>query len=164
MFKLEINIIFWTLVSFGVVYWVVCYKIYPPLAKIMQERADKIAADLGNAAKQAREAEKLRLELTVQQKQAEREAQRLLAAAREKAGTQMTERLQVLQAEFAELRRTKEAELQRTEAEFYRHLDEHAGQILYKACEKVVRCKLTPEMQQQILTERLTELKKLKEL
>lgn len=163
MFKLEINIIFWTLISFGLVCWVISAKIYPVLAKMMQERADKITGELANAEKQNREAETLRQELAEQQKNIELAEHRILSEAREKAKAQAAKQLEALQEEFRALRKAKEADLRRVEDDFYRNFEERIGKMLYTACEKVLRVSLTPEMQQRILQERIEELKKLKE-
>jgi F-type H+-transporting ATPase subunit b len=163
LFKLEINIIFWTLISFGLVCWVISAKIYPVLAKIMQERADKIAGELAGAARQNREADALRQDLEERQRALELAERRILSEAREKAKTQADAQLKTLQAEFRALRKTKEEDLRRVEDDFYRNFEERVGQMLYAACEKILRVGLTPEMQQRILQERLEELKKLKE-
>jgi F-type H+-transporting ATPase subunit b len=163
LFKLEINIIFWTLVSFGLVCWVISVKIYPVLAKMMQERADKVAGELAGAEKQNREAEALRRDLEERQRTLDLTERRILSAAREKAKAQADAQLEALQEEFRALRKTKEEDLRRTEDDFYRNFEERVGQMLCAACEKILRVDLTPEMQQRILRERLEELKKLKE-
>ncbi|MDR1323790.1 MAG: ATP synthase F0 subunit B [Candidatus Margulisbacteria bacterium] len=163
MFKLEINIIFWTLISFGLVCWIINAKIYPVLAKMMRERAERITGELADAEKQRRAAETLRAELAEQQKNIELAEHRILSEAREKARAQAAGQFEALQAEFRALRKTKEADLRRLEDDFYRNFEERVGKMLYTACEKVLRVSLTPEMQQRILQERLEELKKLKE-
>jgi F-type H+-transporting ATPase subunit b len=163
LFKLEINIIFWTLVSFGVVCWVISAKIYPALAKIMQERADKIAGDLAGAERQNREAEALRRDLEERQRALELAEHRVLSEAREKARAQADAQLKALQEEFRAQRKAKEEDLRRAEDDFYRNFEERVGKMLCAACEKILRVELTPEMQQRILRERLEELKKLKE-
>jgi F-type H+-transporting ATPase subunit b len=163
LFKLEINVIFWTVISFGIVCWVISWKIYPVIAKMMQERADKIAGDLANAEKKNQEAEAIRSDLAERQKNIEREEHRIFSAAREKAQEQTAAQLKAMQEEFRGLRQTKEEDLQRVEEDFYRNFEERIGKMLYAACEKIMRLNLTPELQQQILQERLAELKKIKE-
>ncbi|GBR76165.1 F0F1 ATP synthase subunit B [Candidatus Termititenax persephonae] len=163
MFRLEINIIFWTLVSFGIVCWVISAKIYPVLAKILKNREEKIIADLANAAEKSRAAETLHNDLAERQKNIELEAHRIISEAQEKGKRQAAEQWQVWQEEFRELRRVKEEDLRRAEEDFYRHFEERVGKMLYAACAKVLRLNLTPELQQQILQERLAELKKIKE-
>ena len=163
MFKLEINIIFWTLISFGLVCWVISAKIYPALARMMQERADKIAGELAGAERQNREAAALRQDLAEQQKNIELAEHRILSEARAKAKAQADAQLKALQDEFRALRKAREEDLRRVEDDFYRNFEERVGQMLCAACEKILRVGLTPEMQQRILQERLEELKKLKE-
>jgi len=163
LFTFEFNIVFWTLVSFGAVYYVIGRKIYPAVAALLQARADKIAADLTLAAAKNKSAEELRGQIDARLQNLRLEEQQILSAAQEKARQTAELKTQEYQTEFAKMCKTKEKELQKVELDFYRNFEEKIGKILIGACEKVLRCDLTPEFQQEIITARLEELKKMKE-
>ena len=128
----------------------------------MKERAEKIANDLALAEAKNKSAEDLRQQIEERLKNIKLEEQRIISEAQEKARQVAEVKTQEYQAEYTRLRKAKEADLKKIETDFYRSFEEKIGDVLLEACEKVINCDLTPELQQKILTERVQELKKLK--
>jgi F-type H+-transporting ATPase subunit b len=164
-FDLSFNpaVVFWTLISFGVVYYVISGKVYPVLNKLMSERADKIARDLNEAETKRRTADELAKQAEARLQNIRLEERRILSEAQEKARRSAAEQTAEYLAEFQRLRLSKEDDLRKIEADFYKNFEAQIGGILSAACEKIIRCDLPPELQQKILNERLAELKKIKE-
>lgn len=163
MFEFQFNVVFWTLVSFSVVYYVIGRKIYPLVSKLMKERAEKIATDLALAEAKNKSAEDLHRQVEERLKNINLEEHRIVSEAQEKARQAAELKTREYQTEFVKLRKTKEEDLQKIEQEFYKNFETKVGKILTVACEKIIKCDLTPELQQKILTERIQELKKIKD-
>ena len=163
-FDLSFNpaLIFWTIVSFGIVYYVVSSKIYPILNKILSDRAAKITTDLAEAERKHQEADVLHEKVSVRLRDVRLEERRILSEAQEKARHIAEEKQQEYQAEFNRLRKAKEEDLRKIEVDFYKNFESKVGKLLVTACEKIMRCDLPAELQQRILEERIQELKKLK--
>jgi F-type H+-transporting ATPase subunit b len=163
LFKLELNVAFWTLISFGIVYYIISRKIYPPISRLMQERAARISGDLAAAEARRKEAEDMRSQIEERLQNVRLEERRILSEAQEKARVAAEKKSAEYQAEFNRLRRAREEDLQKLEVDFYKNFEEKIGRLLIDACEKVLSCDLTEELRQKILQERIQELQKVKE-
>lgn len=165
MFDLNFDpaVIFWTLVSFGIVYYVVSAKVYPVLRAMLNARADKIAKDLESAQAKFQEAETQNGHIEERLQNMYTEEMRIVSEAQEKAKQQAEVKAREYQAEFELMRQAKEKDLQKIELNLYKDFEEKAGKVLVDACEKVLRCDLPKDLQSRIIDERIKELKSLKE-
>ncbi|MGF1544816.1 MAG: ATP F0F1 synthase subunit B [Parvularculaceae bacterium] len=91
--------LFWLAVTFGALYWIMSSSILPRLGGAIEERRDRIADDLDQAAEHRRQAD-----------EAEAAYERALADARAKAQAIAAETRAELEAEIAEMQKTADAE------------------------------------------------------
>ena len=164
IFDLSFNpaVAVWTLISFGLVYYVISRKVYPLLNKILAERAAKIAADLAEAETKHQEADELYKQISERLHNIRLEERKIVSDAQEKARRAAEDRRQEYETEFDQLRTAKEEDLQKAERDFYNNLEAKAGKMLVSACEKILHCDLPEELQQRVLEKRIQELKKIK--
>ena len=99
------SLLFWELISFGILLWVLWKFAFPPILQTLEERERKIKESLEQADRHRAEAEQKMQEYEAKLKAASKEAETVLSAARERAQRIMEENEQRLKLES---QRTKE--------------------------------------------------------
>ena len=134
----ETNEIIWGsfgfLVVFGFLYW----KGLPAIKKTMNDRTDKIRADIEGAESAKVEADKVLAEYHSQLADARNEAARILEEARQDADAVKAERVAAIEPELAELRQRAATEIEASKAQALSELRGEITAIALGAAEKVV--------------------------
>jgi F-type H+-transporting ATPase subunit b len=93
------TLIFWEVLSFGILLWVLWKFAFPPILQTLDERERKIRESLEQADRHRAEAEQKMHEYEAKLKAASKEAENVLTAARERAQRVMEENEQRLKTE-----------------------------------------------------------------
>ena len=59
------SLIFWSLISFGILFFLLKRFAFPPILEVLEERENKIRSEIGDAEKLRQEAEYLKAELGI---------------------------------------------------------------------------------------------------
>jgi len=137
--------IFWLVVFFALLYWLFTRKALPRLTEILEERQDRIAADLDRASQLRREAEEAYARYERMLDEARGRAHEALVRAQERIARETAERT-------AELERVTQARIREAEAEIARFRDraltelgEVAAEIVQAATSRLAGLEITPE-------------------
>jgi len=152
------GLMIWTLVAFGITFWVLKRYAFGPVQKLIDERRDRIRQSIEEADRARDEARSLLEEHRALIGQAKGEAEGILADARKVADSQR-ERLR------GELEEDRQRRLEETQ----RQIDQATQQALAElqrsvavlsvmAAEKVTRKSLTDEDQARLIDEALAEI------
>ena len=138
--------IFWTIVTFVLLYLAVSKIILPRIAGTMEERQDKIDDDLTRADKLKAEADQVMAEYDEGLRQSRAEASALLQAAQEAWATEAAERNAAEDAKLAEKVKADEARIAKARAEAEGNLKSIAATVAIALTDKLIG--VTPAEQQ----------------
>jgi F-type H+-transporting ATPase subunit b len=148
----------WTLVAFGITFWVLKRYAFGPVQKMIDERRDRIRQTLDEADRAREEARELLEEHRKLIGQAKSDAEAILAEARK-----------VADAQRERVRQESDEDRTRRLEETYRQIDQATQQALAEirrevaslsllAAEKIARKALTDADQQRLIDEALSEI------
>jgi F-type H+-transporting ATPase subunit b len=164
LFTFEPGVALWTVITFGLVLWIIQSKVYPPVRKLLDTRRETIATALATAEQKEQEASRVIQELTERMQSIKLEEQRILSEAREKSQALYEQQAKEIMAELRELRKQKEKDLHLMEDAFWERSEQKLAKIVVASCEKILKTNLTAAQQREIIAERIQELSKIKEL
>ena len=148
----------WTLIAFGITFWVLKKYAFGPVQKIIDERRDRIRESIDEADRAREEARALLEEHRRLVSEAKGEAEAMIAEAR-KAADALSERRRAEDEEdrnrrIEETRRQIEQATQQALAEIRREV----GNLSALAAEKITRKSLTDEDKRRLIDEALAEI------
>jgi len=161
MFNFEPGVAIWTLLSFAIVLFIIRRYVYPPVQKILQTRRESVDRSLEEAELKLADAEKRAADVTQRMLAIRQEEERILVEAREKARALYAEQERKALEEIRLLRKSREADLKKLETGFYERTQKEFTELLMQTCERVIRGSLTPELQQRINDQRVSELERI---
>src|SRR5207249_9015156 len=137
------SLIFWEVVSFGILLWLLYKFAFPPILKILEERERKIRESLEQAERHRIEAERRLQEYEARMANAAREAEGILAQAKERAQRTLEENEQRLVAEADRIKAdaSREIDLERRHA--IQEIRQQTTELALLVAEKVVERSLT---------------------
>lgn len=134
----EINEIIWGAFGFLIVFGALYWKGYPAIKKTMNERTEKIRADIDGAESARAEAEQVKASYEAQLVDAKSEANRIIEEARQDADAVRTERIAAIDGEIAEMRQRAATEIEASKAQALADLRGEITSIALGAAERVV--------------------------
>ena len=153
-----LGLMIWTLLAFGITMLVLRKFAFPKISAALEERAEKIAKNIEESEKQRKEADELLAEYRERLKEAREQAEDIVARAKRAGDTakaQATEEGKEKREELvAAARRDIEAETKRS----LDQIRKEVADLTVLATEKVARKSLTPEDQQRLVEEALSEI------
>jgi F-type H+-transporting ATPase subunit b len=137
------SLLFWELVSFGILLWVLYKFAFPPILEVLENRERKIRESLEQAERHRLEAERRLQEYEAKIAAAGREAEGILIQAKERAQRTLEENEQrlVTEAERIKAEATREIEQERRRA--LREIRNQTTDLALMVAEKVVERSLT---------------------
>jgi F-type H+-transporting ATPase subunit b len=103
--SIQVNLMFWTIVIFGILFWILKSKVFPVIIGAVEAREKALADALEGARKDRDEAARILAEHRAQVERARDDAQKLIAEARvvsEKSRADLLERTRAEQQELLE--------------------------------------------------------------
>jgi len=152
--------IFWTIVSFVVLFFVLNRWVLPRIADILKERTRLIEAEIEAAHKKRQEAEELKTEydhliadIDAETKKMFEESEKRLTEDRERMMSEWNTEMERKKRQFLE-----DAELTRQQA--IREIREQSAELITAAAEQVIHERLSEKEASKILKESIAELEK----
>src|SRR6476646_10354733 len=154
------SLIFWEVVSFGILLFILYKFAFPGILSVLEEREKKIKDSLDQAERHRSEAERKLKEYEVKLAGAARDAEGVLAAAKERAQRLMEENEQRLttEAERIEGDATREIDHERRKA--IQDIRSHTTDLALMVAEKVVQRSLNEADHRKFADEALEALSK----
>ena len=153
-----IGLMIWTLVAFVVTMWVLSKFAFPRITEALQERAERVNSNIDESERLRAEADELLTEYRERLKEAREQADDIVARARKASEAAKSEAAAEGKAKHDELVAHARKDI---EAETRRSLDlirKEVADLTVLATEKVARKSLTPEDQQRLVEDALSEV------
>ena len=154
----ELGLMIWTLLAFGVTLWVLSKYVFPRVQDALDKRQQAIEQSIEESERTRAEAQKILEEYRQRLHEARTQAEEIVVRARRAAEEHERESLEQAREQREELleqtRRDIEAEARRAIQE----IRNEVADLTILATEKVTRKALSPEDQQRLVQEALSEL------
>ena len=149
------SLIFWEVVSFGILLWVLYKFAFPPILKIMEERERKIRESLEQAERHRLEAERKLQEYESKLNAAAREAEAVMAQAKERAQRLLEENEQRLAADAERIKSETAREIEHERRRAVQEIRAQTTDLALLVAEKVVGRSLNEQDHRRLADEAL---------
>jgi F-type H+-transporting ATPase subunit b len=154
------SLIFWEVVSFAVLFFVLYKFAFPGILNILEEREKKIKDSLDQAERHRSEAEQILKKYEAKLNAAAKEAEGILAAAKERAQRLLDENEQRLTAEADRIMGDAAREIENERRKAVQDIRSQTTDLALMVAEKVVQRTLTEADQRKFADEALDALSK----
>lgn len=154
------SLIFWEVVSFGILFFVLYKFAFPGILGILEEREKKIKDSLDQAERHRAEAERSLKEYEAKLSAAAKEAEGILAAAKERAQRLLDENEQRLTAEAERIKGDATREIDHERRKAVADIRNQTTELALMVAEKVVQRSLTDADHRKFADEALDALSK----
>ncbi|MDF0650782.1 MAG: ATP synthase F0 subunit B [Nitrospira sp. LK265] len=154
------SLIFWEIVSFGILLFLLYKYAFPGILSVLEEREKKIKDSLDQAEEHRFEAERRLREYEAKLNAAGKEAEAVLAAAKERAHRLLDENEQRLTAEAERIRGDATREIEQERRKALQDIRIQTTELALMVAEKVVQRSLTEADQKKFADEALDALSK----
>ncbi len=154
------SLIFWEIVSFGILLFILYKYAFPGILSILEEREKKIRDSLEQAEHHRSEAERRLKEYEAKLSAAGKEAEAILAAAKERAQRLLDENEQRLTAEAERIKGDATREIEQERRKAVQDIRTQTTELALMVAEKVVQRSLTEADQRKFADEALEALSK----
>ena len=154
------SLIFWEVASFGILLLVLYKFAFPGILSVLEEREKKIKDSLDQAERHRSEAERKLREYEAKLSAAAKEAEGILAAAKERAQRLMEENEQRLTTEAARIKGDATREIDHERRKAIQEIRAHTTDLALMVAEKVVQRSLTDADHRKLADDALTALAK----
>jgi F-type H+-transporting ATPase subunit b len=154
------SLIFWEIVSFGILLFILYKYAFPGILSVLEEREKKIKDSLEQAEHHRSEAERRLKEYEAKLNAAGKEAEAILAAAKERAQRLLDENEQRLTAEAERIKGDATREIDQERRRAVQDIRTQTTELALMVAEKVVQRSLTEADQRKFADEALEALSK----
>jgi F-type H+-transporting ATPase subunit b len=152
------SLIFWEVVSFGILLYILYKFAFPGILSVLEEREKKIKDSLDQAERHRSEAERRLKEYEAKLEGASREAENILAAAKERAQRVLEENEQRLITEADRIRGDATREIDHERRKAIQDIRTQTTDLALMVAEKVVQRSLTDADHRRLADEALDAL------
>ena len=145
-------------ISVLVLFFILSYLLWNPAKKVLQDRKDKIAADIANATNDKEEAAKLKAEYEAKLKDVDKEADAILAEARAKALQNETKIVNEAKEEAQRIIKRAEEEAMLEKKRVADEVKQEMVTIAALMAKKVVTANIDTSVQDTLVDETLREM------
>lgn len=149
------SLLFWELVSFGILLWVLYKFAFPPILEVLENRERKIRESLEQAERHRLEAERRLQEYESKMAAAARDAEGILIQAKERAQRTLEENEQRLVAEAERIKADATREIEQERRRALRDIRNQTTDLALLVAEKVVERSLTDSDHRRLADEAL---------
>ena len=154
------SLIFWEIVSFGILLWVLYKYAFPPILETLDLRERKIRESLEQAERHRIEAERRMQEYETKLTAASREAEAVLTQAKERAQRLLDENEQRLLAEADRVKADATREIDQERRKAVQEIRSQATDLALLVAEKVIERSLTDADHRRLADEALAAVAK----
>jgi F-type H+-transporting ATPase subunit b len=154
------SLIFWEIVSFGILLWVLYKYAFPPILETLDLRERKIRESLEQAERHRIEAERRMQEYETKLAAASREAEAVLTQAKERAQRLLDENEQRLVAEADRVKADATREIDQERRKAIQEIRSQATDLALLVAEKVIERSLTDADHRRLADEALAAVAK----
>ena len=154
------SLIFWEVISFGILLFVLSKYAFPGILSVLEERETKIKDSLDQAERHRAEAERLLKDYEAKLSAAAKEAEGILAAAKDRAQRLLDENEQRMTAEAERIKGDATREIDHERRRAVQDIRNQTTELALLVAEKVVQRSLTDADHRKFADEALSALAK----
>jgi len=152
------SLVFWSLVSFGILMALLYKYALPALTEILEARERRIRDSIEQADRMKREAEQLLADYRSKLAAAQQEAHALLEEARKRAQQALEENEKRLERETEKMVQEARQEIEQKRQQALREVREHVVDLVLQTTEKILRRSLAEQDHRRLIQETLAKL------
>ena len=157
-FGINYTLLIAQMINFGILFWVLYKFVYKPILKVLDDRRTKIERSLDEAKKIEQRTQALEVEVNTEIGRAKKEADRLVAEAREIGEKVRAELLTKTQSEAEAILAKARRDIELERVEMNKSIKEYVVTTSLLVVEKVLSQKLSTELRQDITSEAINKL------
>ena len=158
--KVEPGLAIWTLIAFGLVFWILSKYAWPAITTAMETREEKITESMERAEKALAEAKQISADNEKARREAEQEAQRILREAREASERLRAEELDKTRAQIKQSQEAAQAEIEREKQSAIEQLRTEVTELAIQAAGKILQENMDGDRQRKLVDKFIDELPK----
>ena len=152
------SLIFWELLSFGILFWVLYKFAFPPILQTLETREQKIKDSLDQAEQNRAAAEKKLKEYEAKLQMAAKEVESIMSEAKQKAQRLLEENEKRLQAESQRIKEETTQEIERERRKAVQDIKNQTADLAILVAEKVIGRNLSDADQHRFAQEALAAI------
>ena len=152
------SLIFWSLVSFALLFFLLKRFAFPPILEVLEERENKIRSEIGDAEKLRHEAEELKADLGRELKNAHEKANTIIQMAGEESKKIQEKSIQETQTKVRQMQNDAEQEIQITRNKLLNEIRSYTAALTIASTEKVLKKFLNDEDKNRLIEESIEEV------
>ena len=152
------SLIFWELLSFGILFWVLYKFAFPPILQTLENRERKIKENLDQAEQNRAAAEQKLKEYEAKLQMAAKEVETIMSEAKQKAQRLLDENEQRLRAESQRIKEETTQDIERERRKAIQDIKNQTADLAILVAEKVIGRNLTDADQHRFAQEALAAI------
>ena len=152
------SLIFWSLVSFALLFFLLKRFAFPPILEVLEERENKIRSEIDDAEKLRHEAEELKADLGRELKNAHEKANTIIQLAGEESKKIQEKSIQETQTKVRQMQNDAEQEIQITRNKLLNEIRSYTAALTIASTEKVLKKSLNDEDKNRLIDESIEEV------
>ncbi|OGW29819.1 MAG: ATP synthase F0 subunit B [Nitrospinae bacterium RIFCSPLOWO2_12_FULL_47_7] len=154
------SLIFWSLISFGLLFVLLKKYAFPPLLEILDEREKKIRGDIQSAEKLKSDAEKMQGEFEVHLKTAHEKSVAIVHMATTESKKIQERMLQETQAKIKQMQKDAEQEITAARSKLLGEIRSYTAALTIASTEKILKKVITDADRKRFVDESIEEVMK----
>jgi len=157
-FSVFSSLIFWSLLSFGVLLFALKKYAFPPIMEMLEEREKKISDDIKSAESLRAEAQEMKNDYEKQLKTAHEKADTIVQLATEEAKKVQDKTIQETQAKCRQIKNDAEQEIAMNRNKLFAEIRGFAAELTIASTERIIKKSLDDNDRQRLVDSSIEEV------
>ena len=152
------SLIFWSLISFAILFFLLKRFAFPPILEILEERENKIRSEISDAEKLRQEAEGIKADLGRELKSAHEKAQIIIQMAGDESKKIQDKSINEPQVKVRQMLSDAEQEIQITRNKLLNEIRSYTAALTMASTEKILKKALSDDDKKRLVDESIAEV------
>ncbi len=152
------SLIFWSLISFGILFYLLKKFAFPPILNALEEREKKIRGDIEDAERIKKEAQEIKKELEETLQAAHGKAEMIVQLANEEAKKLQAKNLRETEAKVRQIQKDAEQEIQSSRNKLLQEIRSYAATLTVASTEKFLKKVLDDADKKRLVAESIEQV------
>ena len=152
------SLIFWSLISFAILFFLLKRFAFPPILEILEERENKIRSEISDAEKLRQEAEGIKADLGRELKSAHEKAQIIIQMAGDESKKIQDKSINETQVKVRQMLSDAEQEIEITRNKLINEIRGYTAALTMASTEKILKKALSDDDKKRLIDESIAEV------
>jgi F-type H+-transporting ATPase subunit b len=152
------SLIFWSLISFAILFFLLKRFAFPPILEILEERENKIRSEISDAEKLRQEAEGIKADLGRELKSAHEKAQVIIQMAGDESKKIQDKSINETQVKVRQMLSDAEQEIEITRNKLMNEIRGYTAALTMASTEKILKKALSDDDKKRLIDESIAEV------